>query len=87
MSHEGLSQPASVAPNNYFSPGFHNWSNLQMTSGSLDSFESFNRFQPEKDSGGYYSPNTYVGSANNQWSNLSSGTPSPNDLGGWNFGP
>lgn len=86
LTHAGFSQPATMAPNNYFGPEFQNWSNLQMRSGNLDAFESFNRFRPE-DSGAYYSPNTYVGSENNHWSNLSSGVVTPNDLGGWNYRP
>lgn len=87
LSHVGFSEPASIAPNNYFGAEFHSWSNLQTRSGNLDSFESFNRYQPATDSGGYYSPNTYTGSANNEWSNLSSGSLSPNELGGWTFRP
>ena len=87
LSHGGTSQPASVAPNNYFGAEFHSWNNLQTRSGDLDSFESFNRYQPDTNSGAYFSPNTYVGSANNQWSNLSSGSLAPNELGGWNYLP
>lgn len=87
LSHAGFSQPGSVAPNNYFGPEYNGWNNLRVPSGNLDSFESFNRSQPDMNSGGYYSPNTYLGIANNDWSNLSSGAVSPNELGGWSYQP
>jgi hypothetical protein len=87
LTHLGFSQPASIAPNNYFGPEFNSWNNLRVPAGNLDAFESFNRFQPDMNSSGYFSTNTWLGPINSDWSGLSSSSVIPNDLGGWSYRP
>jgi hypothetical protein len=86
LTHNGFTQNQYVSPNNYFGTQYQNWNNLRTQSSISTAVDSLNRFQPAMNSGGYYyAPDHFSGAANNQWSNLSNGSVTPNCLGGWTY--
>ena len=89
FSHAGFSHNHYVSPNNYFGPQFHAWNNTGLQPVTFSGPDSFNRFQPATNSvsGAYFTPTaSYLGGANNSWSNLSAGNVTPNFNGGWTYG-
>jgi hypothetical protein len=85
----GASQGQYMSANNYLGSQFNNWNNLRLQPTTIDSFQGFNRTQPLAPipSGAYISTNTYFGPAYGSWNNLSSGSVTPNYLGGYIYQP
>ncbi|HET6422140.1 MAG TPA: hypothetical protein VFG20_00570 [Planctomycetaceae bacterium] len=74
-----------VAPNTYFGPQFHSWSNVQQPATMTQLPFNQTATTPINQTNLYTAPNVYFGSQFSGWNNLRNGNVEPNAFGGWNY--